>query len=109
MEIQLNKEYNYYDDGKIKEGRRFVVIIKEIIPFNKIDNETLSLWEEEVVDCPWLYSKETDYFIKGKSKDDGEDITFVRTIEDDWFSIGYWGGQLDINGDLYKLQQKIKI
>jgi len=83
-----------------------LVVITEIIPFNKIDEQTLSEWKEEVEECYWLYAKETDYFIKGiLSIRDAkrEDIIFVRTLDDAWFSLGYWGGILDVDGSLRKI------
>lgn len=49
------------DDGKIRESRKLNVTITDIIPFDKIDSETLSIWKEEVEDCDWLYKKETDF------------------------------------------------
>lgn len=105
LDVELNKTYDYFDDGKIRESRRMPVTIKEIIPFDKIDEETLSLWEEEVEECDWLYAKQTDFFIKGKLKlgdDKNEDVIFVRTINnnDGWFSMGWWGGRLDVDGSL---------
>ncbi|SRR6266403_6271329 len=108
MEVQLNQTYNYYDDGKIRESRRSPVTITEIIPFNNIDSDTLSLWKGEVKDCDWLYSKETDYFIKGdlKVNDDFiEKIIFVKSIKGGWFSMGWWAGRLDVDGTLYLIEQ----
>lgn len=103
MNIELNKTYNYFDDGKIKESRRMPVIIEETIPFNMIDSETLEIWKDEVEDCYWLYAKETDYFIKGRLElsDMREEIVyFVRTLNNGWFSLGFWGGRLDLDGSL---------
>ncbi len=101
----LGKTYNYFDDGKINQSRRMEVIITEIIPFNKIDSETLKTWTEDVEQCDWLYAKETDYFVKGDLKvsdEEIEKIIFVRTINNNggWFSLGWWGGRLDIDGSL---------
>jgi len=105
MEIELNKTYDYFDDGKIRESRRYSVTITDIIPFDKIDTETLELWKEEVEQCHWLYSKETDYFVKADlilPNDEIEQIVFVRTINHNngWFSLGWWGGRLDVDGSL---------
>ena len=97
------KTYNYFDDGKIKPSRRMDVIITEIIPFSEIDKETLDDWKDHVEDYYWLYAKETDFFIKGNLKvynDKIEKIIFVRTFDDGWFSIGPWGGKLDVDGSL---------
>ena len=104
----LGQTYNYFDDGKIRESRRMAVVITEIIPFSEIDEETLNDWKEEVEECDWLYAKETDYFVKADLKvsdDKVEKIIFVRTINNNggWFSLGWWGGRLDIDGSLNAL------
>lgn len=104
----LGQTYNYFDDGKIKPSRRMDVVITEIIPFDKIDSENFELWKEEVEQCHWLYAKETDFFVKADLKvsdNKTEKIIFVRTINnnDGWFSIGWWGGRLDIDGSLNAL------
>jgi len=104
LKVEINKTYDYFDDGKIRESRRLPVTIREIIPFSEIDKETLVQWQNEVEDCDWLYAKETDYFIKGDlqlSDNEVEKIVFVRTLADNrWFSIGWWGGVLDVDGAL---------
>lgn len=111
---EINKTYDYFDDGKIRESRRLPVTITNVIPFNEIDKETLNDWEEDVEKCSWLYSKETDYFIKGDLKiteDEIEKVVFVRTINNSngWFSLGWWGGRLDIDGTLNDwLEETIK-
>ena len=98
---KINRTYNCFDDGKISESRKYEVTIKEIVPFNNIDKETLKYWIEHVKDCYWLYKTETDFFIKTKNCDNEEEI-FVRTIDDGWFSIGgFLGcGRLDVDGKL---------
>lgn len=106
MEIEINKTYNYFDDGKIRESRRMPVTITDITPFDKIDPETLSEWQEEVENCDWLYAKETDYFVKGDLKinaNQTEPIIFVRSLNNGWFSFGWWAGRLDVDGSLSKL------
>lgn len=96
----LNKTYSYFDDGKVNTTRLDKVNIIEIIAFGDIDDETLHIWENEVIDCHWLYNKKTDFFIKGKLEDVNEDIIFVRCVSNGWFSLGYWGGSLDIDGTI---------
>lgn len=101
----IGKKYYYFDDGKIKISRRLEVIITDIIPFDEIDSEIFNLWNEDVQSCDWLYAKETDYFIKAYLKISDhiiENIIFVRNTDVDsgWFSIGWWGGRLDIDGSL---------
>jgi uncharacterized protein YheU (UPF0270 family) len=78
-----------------------MVVIKEIIPFNEIDKETLTKWEEEVNVCDWLYRETTDYFVKAKTY--YETIIFVRSKNDGWFSLpdsSFDAGILDIDGTL---------
>jgi len=99
----VGNTYTYYDDGKIKPSRRMKVMITEIIPFKTIDPETLTLWKEESERCDWLYAKETDYFILADLKTNEKDIEkviFVRHRNNNWFSLGWWGGLLDIDGSL---------
>ena len=112
IKIKVGKTYDYFDDGKISETRRIPVTITGIIPFDKIDAKTLLIWAEEVIECNWLYAKETDYFIKGNLMDedlkaDNQDsVIFVRTIDKGWFSLGWWAGRLDHNGKLLKILNK---
>ena len=103
--IKIGKTYNYFDDGKVKESRKMPVIITSITPFNKIGKRVLKLWREEVEQCDWLYEKETDYFIKGDlyvTKDKIEKVVFVAS-RNGWFSLGWWGGRLDVDGSLTKI------
>ena len=47
--------------------------------------------------------KKTDLFIKAnliKTNGTLEEIVFVRTIDNRWFSLGWWGGILDIDDKL---------
>ncbi len=104
----IGQTYTYFDDGKIRLARRMEVVITEIIPFNEIDSETMELWNEEVEECDWLYAKKTDCFVKADLKiteDKTEKIVFVRTRDNlhGWFSLGWWGGILDIDGSLNAL------
>ncbi len=99
--IEIGKTYNVFDDGKIKESRRYEVKVTEIVKFKDIDKDTLEQWKEEVKECYWLYAKTTDYFIKTWNGDDTE--TFVRTKDGGWFSMGFMcSGRLDTDGSLTK-------
>jgi hypothetical protein len=103
---EVGKTYFYFDDGKIKRSRCFNVTIQEIIPFDKIDKDILSLWQEEVRDCHWLYATKTDFFVKGLLDvgEQSQTIYFVRTKTEsgnDWFSLALYAGRLDLNGDLF--------
>ncbi len=99
---EIKKTYSYFDDGKICEARHYDVKIIELIPFTKIDEETRSVWLNEVKNRDWLYSQETDYFVKAKITENEENIMFVRTLDQGWFSLGWWAGRLDVDGKLYK-------
>jgi hypothetical protein len=105
---EINKIYNCFDDGKISHSRLYTVEVIEIIPFDKIDEETLNEWKEQVEQCYWLFAKETDYFIKTINGECGEDAIFVRTLDGGWFSIGMFmnSGRLDIDGSLLKILNK---
>lgn len=56
---------------------------------------------------PWLYAEETDYFIKCEIEGyDENPIWFVRTINDEWFSMNvtnsWQSGILDVDWSIYK-------
>ena len=101
---EVGKEYNAFDDGKIRPSRLEHVKIVEVIPFNECTDQTLvATWKREVEECYWLYAEETDYFIKANCvQPDIGAQWFVRTVDGGWFSIGWWGSRLDIDGELYK-------
>ncbi len=108
MEIpKINKKYNCFDDGKIRESRLYIVIITEIIPFEKAEQKLKDLWKKETKTCHWLFSDKTDYFIKAITGDDEEQI-FVRTKDNSWFGLGFLSGELDVDGSLTKLMTKNK-
>lgn len=95
MKLIIGEEYDYFDDGKISVSRRRTVKILDIVLFENIDKDILHQWETEVEDCPWLYNRETDFFIKAYFVDTpSEIIYFVRTTDLGWFSLGFWAGRL---------------
>ena len=95
----VGKTYDYFDDGKIRETRKMKVTITKIIPFDEINKKTLKNWKKEVKVCGWLYAKKTDYFVKGDLMFGKrlEKLIFVRTINGEWFSLGMWGGKLNVD------------
>ena len=97
---EINKTYSYFDDGKIRYSRMDKVLITEVIPFDKIDKETLSIWQKESIRCDWLYRGNTDFFIKGHLKEENHETIFVRDIDNNWFSMGWFGGTLDVDNSL---------
>ena len=98
---EVGKEYHAFDDGKIRPNRCSIYKITKIIPFNEADKSVQEWWQKEVQECYWLYNSETDYFIFATNEDDHTDI-FVRTTEGNWFSLGWCGGLLDIDGSLFE-------
>jgi hypothetical protein len=113
MEIpKINKTYNCFDDGKIRESRKYEVTVIKVIPFGEIDKEILQQWETQIMECYWLYEKETDYFIITSvvDEEDNEDEIFVRTKDNGWFSIGGFlnCGRMDVDGGLTRHLDNIK-
>ena len=100
---EVGKEYHIFDDGKIRPSRHAIVKVLEVIPFDKCaDPEVIKLWYSEIADCSWLYAANTDYFIKADCKRFLDILYFVRTTDGGWFSLGWWGSRLDMDGSLYK-------
>lgn len=101
---EIGKTYTYVDDGKLHRNRLYNTTISDIIKFKEIDDETLLLWKDEVESCYWLYATETDVFIKATLalSDTIENIVFVRKKDGGFFSLGFWGGCLDVDGSMLK-------
>lgn len=102
---KIGEIYDCYDDGKIRDSRRYSVKIKGIIPFYQANNDIISEWRQAVDTYNWLFDRETDYFIIADSYEIPSEITqsiFVRTINKGWFSIGDLlnSGRLDLDGDM---------
>ena len=102
--------YKYFDDGKIKHSRMYDVEIIDICKYEDADKELIKLWIEEVKYCDWIYKDTTDLFINGvicMCDGDEKEVTFVRTIDDDWFSLGFWAGRLDLDGKLFEYLESV--
>lgn len=98
---EINKNYNCFDDGKIRKSRMYELQITGISKFEDMDDkEYISDWEKEVFGCPWLYNPSTDYFINGYIEELDSEITFVRCVDNGWFSFGLKSCRLDIDGKL---------
>ena len=97
---EVGKEYHTFDDGKIRLSRHAIATIAEVIPFKEANTKLIDFWHKEVDDCYWLLENETDYFVKAEYDD--ETSYFVRTKDGGWFSLGWFGARLDIDGSLYK-------
>lgn len=99
---EVGKEYHTFDDGKTNPSRHSITKITEVIPFIACkDTALLEAWKIEVECSYWLYANETDYFVKAEYNDKDEPSYFVRTKDGGWFSLGFFGARLDIDGSLY--------
>ena len=97
----LGKTYNHYDDGKIKESRLMKSVVTNISEFN--DKLLSQEDKEDIVECGFLYSENTDYVIEADLYIDEDDIVkvkYVRTLDGEWFSLGWWAGLLDVDNSL---------
>ena len=141
----IGEQYHFFDDGKIRESRHYMATVLDIITpeqtkdiyINRQWEDTpvslYTIWREEIdrhrqgntfkvltsgsmeFGAPWLYTEETDYFIKCSIPDyDENDVWFVRTVDDGWFSLDtvntWMGGRLDVSGERFKsLEETQKI
>ena len=97
----LGKTYNHYDDGKIKESRLMKSVVTGISEFN--DKLLSQEDKEDIVECGFLYSENTDYVIEADLYIDEDDIVkvkYVRTLDGRGFSLGWWAGLLDVDNSL---------
>lgn len=97
----LGKTYNHYYDGKIKESRLMKSVVTNISEFN--DKLLSQEDKEDIVECGFLYSENTDYVIEADLYIDEDDIVkvkYVRTLDGEWFSLGWWVGLLDVDNSL---------
>ncbi len=103
---KVGNTYDCFDDGKVKESRKYRVTIDCIVSFDCVDSKTLKEWEEMSTECDWLFAKKTDYFIFANSDQDGqeEQEVFARTTGGGWFGLGKWFGMgaLDVDGSKWK-------
>lgn len=100
---EAGKEYHTFDDGKISPSRHSLIKVVEVIPFESCqDKELINTWKNDVEECYWLYSLETDYFVKAEYEPGEGAAYYVRTTDGGWFSIGWWGARLDVTGKLYE-------
>lgn len=123
----VGQEYHFWDDGKTSTSRHYICKCERIITpeeaksiivtvpewdYDKNENifNEISLYEQwkiEILNCDWLYAKDTDYFVECSCpKYDTDNLWFVRTKDGGWFSMdvqnSWQGGRLDIDGSIYK-------
>ena len=123
---EVGKFYHFWDDRKQSISRHYICKCERIITPEEAKNlkvevpnwdfksnteykEIISLydrWKEEVYNCDWLYNDNTDYFIECSCPQyDENNLWFVRTKYDSWFSINiqscWQAGRLDTNGSIF--------
>ena len=105
----VGKEYNCFDDGKIRPSRHYTVKVTALLDprKDKIPEDLKNLWESEVKACHWLYKAETDYFAMTMTGDNEQEV-FVRTNRNEWFSLSTFlgGGLLDINNEMLQASKE---
>ena len=96
--IKIGDKFNCYDDGKVRVSRQDVVIIKDIIPIEKWDEDQWSKINESLIDDEeWAKGVDHKVCLIGVNSEGKEDI-FLKTRYESWFSIDEWGsGLLDVN------------
>jgi hypothetical protein len=139
----IGKQYHFFDDGKIRESRHYMAtVLEKITPeqakdvyINRRWEDTpvslYTIWIEEIdshrqsknfkvltsgsmeVGAPWLYTEETDYFIKCSIPNyDENDVWFVRTVDGGWFSLNtvdtWMAGRLDVSGERFKSLEELQ-
>lgn len=103
-----NKKYSYFDDGKIRSSRHSYMKILDVIPFKEASYEMNKFWEGMKKETPWIFAKETDYFIIGyELPDKGEHMwqtiyttLFVRDIDGGWYGFRTESPSTDYTGRL---------
>ncbi len=103
----VGNEYHAFDDGKINWSRHKVVDIVKKVKLRHLSLKAQKLIKDDIKNCYWLFAKKQSYVYVGYLRP-FEDITieepqyFIKTLCRGWFSIGWWGARLDVDGHLYK-------
>ena len=128
---KIGEYYHFFDDGKKSPSRHYICKVERIIPFNEAKNIIMNtprgnnidedgnwintftdmsledIWEDEVLQCSWLFAPETDYFIEASCPVyDDNNLWFARTKYGGWFSMNiqsWWqSGELDVDGEIFE-------
>ena len=91
------------------EDRQMIAMSEMGVPVENvfIDMSLEDIWEDEIRQCDWLYSTETDYFIEASCPVyDDNNLWFARTKYGEWFSMdiqSWWqSGTLDVDGKIFE-------
>lgn len=98
--MQIGDKFNCYDDGKVRPSRHSVITIVDIIPRKKWTTEQKNLVCKTIIENEDLFSSKQTELIVGKYYNDK--IYFLKTTYDEYFSTGWSGGLLDVDGTLTK-------
>lgn len=104
----VGKQYNHYDDGKIRPSRHSVVKVTKVIPYNEVNDKLKILISSEQEECDWLYAPKTDFVVFADTINQDNSLTkeqiYIRTKDNGWFSIDnetyFDSGRLDIDHTL---------
>ena len=118
---QIGQIYNFFDDGKMYINRHYKAECLEVITPEEAKGVILEfpsnassyvmkvslydIWKNNVKEYDWMYAKETDYLVRCRVLGyDDNDLWFVRTINNRWFSMDiqscWQTGLLDVGNDM---------
>lgn len=121
---EVGKEYHFFDDGKTSPSRHYICRCERVITPEEAKNiifepkdydseeekthqTTLyDIWKDEVSDCYWLFSEDTDFFVEISCPNYDDHMLWVaRTKGGGWFTLdiqSWWqGGEVDVTGDIF--------
>lgn len=102
---EVGKNYWFFDDGKITHSRLYQAKVLEVLDADKVPDFVKEAIVQNREDADWIFKDTTDKVIRCSIKDyDENDIWFIRTKEDGWFSLdiqsSWQGGCLDVDNHL---------
>lgn len=102
---EVGKNYWFFDDGKITHSRLYQAKVLEVLDPDKVPDFVKEAIVQNREDADWIFKDTTDKVIRCSIKDyDENDIWFIRTKEDGWFSLdiqsSWQGGCLDVDNHL---------
>ena len=120
---EVGEKLHFWDDGKSGDSRHYLAVVTHVLMPEQAkrihctqyadDGKTqvtvsvYEAWLQNVINCDWVYAKETDYFIGCAIPEYDENIIWcVRKKDGGWFSIdiqSWWqAGFLDVTGEKYE-------
>lgn len=104
----VGKQYNHYDDGKVRPSRQSVVKVTKVIPYSEVNDKLKILISTEQEHHNWIYASKTDFVVFADTINENDPLTkeqiYIRTKDNGWFSINHEtyfdSGRLDIDHTL---------